>query len=386
MSETHEAAVVRERVWMKALRTAGVPLLSVVLAMAIGSIILIVSGKDPVAAFGALLSGAFGTPEKWQAGNFKQLGDTLSRATPLIFAGLAVAFGFRANLFNIGANGQLLLGAIAAAGLGLALSGLPSAVAVPLILIGAVLAGAAWAFVPAILKATVGAHEVITTMMFSWIGLYLTSWIISGPLVDNASGNPQTPLLAESVWLPTLDKFLPGVFRVPVSVHLGFVIAVVLAVVVWWILKRTTLGFSVRAVGFNPSAAQNGGIAIGITTVWALCISGALAGLAGASEVLGVNHRMFDEVSAGSGFGFTGIAVALLAKNHPIAVIFAAILFGALQAGSSMMQLVANVPDKIITIVQALIIFFVGAETIITWLIKRRQKLALADKAVTDVE
>jgi simple sugar transport system permease protein len=171
-----------------------------------------------------------------------------------------------------------------------------------------------------------------------------------------------------------------------VRAHLGFVLAVILAFVVWWILKRTTLGYSVRAVGYNPSAAQNGGISIGITTVWALCISGALAGLAGASEVLGVQHRMFDEVSAGSGFGFTGIAVALLAKNHPIAVIFAAILFGALSAGSSMMQLVASVPDKIITIVQALIIFFVGAETIITWLIKRRQKLALEEKGATDAD
>jgi simple sugar transport system permease protein len=385
MSETHEAAVVRENVWMKALRTAGVPLLSVLFAMAIGSIILAASGKDPVIAFGALLKGAFGSPDLWQIGNFKAFGDTISRATPLIFAGLAVAFGFRANLFNIGANGQLLLGSIAAAGLGLALSGFPTVVAIPLILVGAALAGGAWAFIPAILKAKVGAHEVITTMMFSWMGLYLTSWIISGPLAD-ASGNSQTPMLPESVWLPSLDKFVPGLLRVPVRAHLGFVLAVILAFVVWWILKRTTLGYSVRAVGYNPSAAQNGGISIGITTVWALCISGALAGLAGASEVLGVQHRMFDEVSAGSGFGFTGIAVALLAKNHPIAVIFAAILFGALSAGSSMMQLVASVPDKIITIVQALIIFFVGAETIITWLIKRRQKLALEEKGATDAD
>lgn len=385
MSETHEASVVRERTWMKALRTAGVPLLSVVLAMIIGSIIIVASGKDPVAAFGALLMGAFGTPEKWAVGNFKAIGDTISRATPLIFAGLAVAFGFRANLFNIGANGQLLLGSIAAAGLGLALAGLPSLIAVPLILVGAALAGAAWAFIPAILKAKVGAHEVITTMMFSWIGLYLTSWIIAGPLAD-ATASSQTPMLPERVWLPTLDKFLPALFRVPVRAHLGFVIAVALAFLVWWILKRTTLGYSVRAVGYNPLAAQNGGISIGITTVYALCISGALAGLAGASEVLGVQHRMFDEVSAGSGFGFTGIAVALLAKNHPIAVIFAAILFGALSAGSSMMQLVANVPDKIVTIIQALIIFFVGAETIINWLIKRRQKLALERKGATDVE
>ena len=375
MSETRELPVVTEALWARALRTAGVPLLSVALAMAIGSILIVATGHDPVAAFAALLQGAFGGP--------MQIGWTIMRATPLMFTGLAVAFGFRANLFNIGAEGQLVLGSLAAAWLGLVLSGLPSVVAGPLIVLGAALAGAAWAFIPALLKAKVGAHEVITTMMFSWIGLYLTSWIVSGPLMDKG-GIPQTPMLPESVWLVTLDKVIPGL--PPVSAHLGFLLALVLAVLVWWILRSTTLGYQVRAVGFNPTSAENGGISIARTTIWALCISGALAGLAGASEVLGVQHRMFDQVSAGSGFGFTGIAVALLAKNNPIAVIFAAILFGALSAGAGTMQLMADVPQKIITIIQALIIFFVGAETIITWLIKRRQKLALEKKGATDVE
>ena len=376
MSETHEAPVIRENVWMKALRTAGVPLLSVALALVIGSIIIAATGKDPVLAFSALFQGAFGGP--------LQIGETIMRATPLIFTGLAVAFAFRANLFNIGANGQLVLGSLAGAWLGLLLAGLPGVLSVPLILIGAALFGAAWAFIPAILKARVGAHEVITTMMFSWIGLYLTSWILSGPLADKG-GIPQSPMLPESSWLPSFDKFIPGL--PPMRAHLGFLVAVGLAVIVWWVLKRTTLGYEVRAVGYNPSAAQNGGISIGLTTVWALCISGALAGLAGASEVLGVQHRMFDEVSAGSGFGFTGIAVALLAKNHPIAVIFAAILFGALSAGAGTMQLEADVPQKIITIVQALVIFFVGAETIVTWFIKRRQKIALErEEATSDAQ
>jgi ABC-type uncharacterized transport system permease subunit len=374
VTETHER-VVTEAWWAKLLRVAGVPLLSVVLAMGIGSIIIAVSGQDPVAAFGALLQGAFG-------GQY-QIGETIMRATPLIFTGLAVGFGFRANLFNIGAEGQLVLGALGAAWLGLVLAGLPSALSVPLILIGAALFGAAWAFIPALLKAKVGAHEVITTMMFSWIGLYLTSWIVSGPLKD-VSGIPQTPMLAPQVWLPSLDKIIPGLM--PVRAHLGFVLALIAAVVVAWILRRTTLGYEVRAVGFNPTAAENGGISISMTTIWALCISGALAGLAGASEVLGVQHRLFDQVSAGSGFGFTGIAVALLAKNDPIGIVFAALLFGALSAGAGTMQLEANVPQKIITIIQALIIFFVGAETIITWLIKRRQKRALERQGATDAE
>lgn len=376
MSEAREAPVVTESWWARALRMAGVPLLSVVLAMGIGSIIIASIGKDPVLAFSALLQGAFGGPV--------QIGETIMRATPLIFTGLAVAFGFRANLFNIGAEGQLVLGALAAAWLGLALGGLPPLLAVPLVLLGAALFGAAWAFVPALLKARVGAHEVITTMMFSWIGLYFTSWVVQYPLADKG-GIPQTPMLPPAAWLVTLDKIIPGI--PPVRAHIGFLIAVAVAVLVWWILGRTTLGYEVRAVGYNAPAAENGGISIGWTTVRALCISGAIAGLAGASEVLGVQHRLFDQVSAGSGFGFTGIAVALLAKNNPLGVVFAAILFGALSAGAGTMQLEADVPQKIITIVQALVIFFVGAETIITWFIRRRQKRSLERKeAMTGAE
>jgi simple sugar transport system permease protein len=376
VSEAREAPVITESWWARALRMAGVPLLSVVLAMAIGSIIIASIGKDPVLAFSALLQGAFGGPV--------QIGETIMRATPLIFTGLAVAFGFRANLFNIGAEGQLVLGALAAAWLGLALGGLPPLLAVPLVLLGAALFGAAWAFVPALLKARVGAHEVITTMMFSWIALYFTSWVVQYPLAD-AGGIPQTPMLPPAAWLITLDKIIPGI--PPVRAHIGFLIAIAVAVLVWWILGRTTLGYEVRAVGYNAPAAENGGISIGWTTVRALCISGAIAGLAGASEVLGVQHRLFDQVSAGSGFGFTGIAVALLAKNNPLGVVFAAILFGALSAGAGTMQLEADVPQKIITIVQALVIFFVGAETIITWFIKLRQKRSLERKeAMTGAE
>lgn len=365
----HEAPVVREKWWMRALRTAGVPLLSVVLAMIIGSIVMILTGSDPIAAWSALLQGAFGGPV--------QIGETIMRSTPLIFTGLAVAFGFRANLFNIGADGQLILGMLGAAWLGVVLAGMSPAIAIPLVFLGSALFGAAWAFIPALLKARVGAHEVITTMMFSWIGLYFTSWLVTGPLADN-SGIPQTQMLSQSMWLLTLDRFVPGL--PPIRAHVGFLIAIALAFVVAWVLRRTTLGYEVRATGFNPSAAQNGGISVGWTTIRALCLSGALAGMAGASEVLGVQHRMFDQVSAGSGFGFTGIAVALLAKNDPIAVIFAALLFGALSAGAGTMQLEANVSQKIITIVQALVIFFVGAETIISWLIKRRQTRAMERK------
>jgi ABC-type uncharacterized transport system permease subunit len=375
VSESREGALVEAR-WVRLLRAVGVPLLSVVFAMGIGSVIISASGKDPLVAFTALLQGAFGGWRQW--------GETIMRTTPLVFTGLAVGFGFRANLFNIGAEGQFVLGSLGAAWLGLVLAGLPSVLSIPLILIGSALFGAAWAFIPALLKAKVGAHEVITTMMFSWIALYLVSWIVSGPLMDSG-GIPQTPMLASSVLLPTFDKILPGIIP-PMRAHIGFLIALAMAVVVALILRRTTLGFEVRAVGFNPTAAENGGVSIATTTVWALCLSGALAGLAGGSEVLGVTHRLFDQVSASSGFGFAGIAVALLGKKSPIGIIFAALLFGALSAGAGTMQLEAEVSQRIVSVVQALIIFFVGAETIITWLIKRRQRLALEREVVTDAQ
>lgn len=372
MSESRET-LPAHRAWMTVAQKVGTPAVSVVLAIAVGSVIMWASGYDAVAAFGALFKGAFGGP--------KQIGDTLLRATPLILTGLGLAYGFRANLFNIGAEGQLFLGGLAAAYLGVALAGLPWAVLVPLLIVAAMLAGAAWAFVPAILKARIGAHEVITTMMFTYIGRYIVSWLVVGPL--KAPGQiPQTVALSTDAQLPRIQSLFSEAtlealpFLKLGRAHLGIIVAVIAALVVWFILKYTTLGYENRAVGFNPWASETGGISVQWTTVKALCISGALAGLAGAVEVMGVHHRIFDQFS--SGFGFTGIAVALLAKNHPIAVIPAAILFGALSAGAGTMQLEADVPQKIILIIQALVIFLVAAEEIVTWFIKRRQKEAIS--------
>ncbi|MDP2232505.1 MAG: ABC transporter permease [Actinomycetota bacterium] len=358
-----------QREWMTSALKAGTPLLSALLAIVIGSIIMRASGYDPVAAYAALFKGAFGSP--------KQIGDTLLRATPLIFTGLAVAYGFRAGLFNIGAEGQLFMGGLAAAWLGLVFAGLPWIVSVPLLILAAALAGASWAFVPAILKARIGAHEVITTMMFTYIGRYIVSWLVVGPL--KAPGQiPQTAALPPESQLPRIqaifsDSTLEALAFLRLGrAHLGIVVAVAVAILVWFILKHTTLGYENRAVGFNRWASETGGISVQWTMVKALCISGALAGLGGAVEVMGVHHRLFDQFS--SGFGFTGIAVALLAKNNPIGVIPAALLFGALSAGAGTMQLEAHVPQKIILIIQALVIFFVAAEEIVMWFIRRRQK------------
>lgn len=357
------------RDWALVAQKVGTPFASVVLAILIGSLIMWISGYDPIAAFAALYQGAFGTP--------KAFGDTLLKSTPLILAGLGLAYGFRANLFNIGAEGQLFMGGLAAAWLGLVLAGQPWFISLPLLILAAMLAGAAWAFIPAILKARIGAHEVITTMMFTYIARYLVSWLVVGPL-KSPGQIPQTGLLPVEAQLPRIQSLFSEAtlqalpFLKLGRAHMGIFVALVAAVIVWLVLKYTTLGYENRAVGYNPFAAETGGISVQWTTVKALCISGALAGLAGAVEVMGVHHRLFDQFS--SGFGFTGIAVALLAKNHPIAVVPAALLFGALSAGGGTMQLMANVPQKIILIVQALVIFFVAAEGIITYFIKQRQK------------
>lgn len=334
------------------------PFISVVIAMLVGSLVILASGKSPIAAYSAMLTGAFG--------GWRPLGETLLRATPLVFTGLAVSYGFRAGLFNIGAEGQLFLGGLAAAFVGLKVAGLPAAISLPIIILAAFLAGAAWAFIPALMKAKIGAHEVITTMMFSYIGRYLVSYLITGPL--RAEGSiPQTTELPITSQLPRLSDVLPfiGVNRA----HVGILLGIVAALVVWLILKYTVMGYEARAVGFNPSAAETAGISVASTTIKSLCISGGLAGLAGAVEVMGVHYRLFDQFS--SGFGFTGIAVALLAKNNPFGVLLAAMLFGSLSAGAGTMQLEAGVSQKVIAIIQGTIIFLVGAETIVTWAVGR---------------
>ncbi len=355
--------IVEQRDWTGIAIKAFSPVVSVILAVLISSLIIWAFGKDPVAAFSALIRGSFGS--------MNYIGETFLSAVPLMFTGLAVAYGFRSGLFNIGAEGQLFMGGLAGAYLGVVLGGMSVFIALPAIIIAGALAGAAWAFIPAVLKARVGAHEVITTMMFGYIARYIVSWLVTGPL--KAPGPiPQTDLIGAGAVLPRIVQVFPALQLG--RAHMGLLIAVGCAALMWFILKYTTTGYESRAVGFNPLAAENGGISIASTTVKALCISGALAGLAGVVEVLGVQGRIFDTFS--SGFGFTGIAVALLAKNNPIAVIPAAILFGALSAGSSLMQLEANVPIKVVSIIQGLIIFFVATEPFVSkWIARRRKEV-----------
>ncbi len=335
------------------LRAAILPVVAVVAALAIGAVIIAISGADPLQAYAALLDGA--------VGRSRAIGRTLEKATPLIFGGLAVALAFRGGLFNIGAQGQLICGAIFAAFAGFAITGLPAAVHVPLALLCGALLGALWGAIPGVLKAYTGAHEVITTIMLNFVALNLTDWLADGPWKDRSPGNivARTPAVADSAVLPTIG-----------IVPLGAVLALLVAVLVWWVIWRTTLGFELRTVGLNPSAALYAGISTRRVTVLVMVASGFLAGLGGAVETLGVVGRF--QPGFNVGLGFTAITIALLGRTHPFGVIPAALLIGAMQAGASRMQFDAGVSPEIIDVVQALILFFVAADVIIRRLLRLR--------------
>lgn len=333
--------------------------------------------KAITTAYGALWQGSIGSfsqitaalasgDSKAIAQAFFPITDSLVTSTPYIFAGLAVAVGFRAGLFNIGVEGQLYIGAITAVWAGIALKGLPAIIHIPLALLAGAAGGALWASIPAILKAKTGAHEVINTIMMNYIAFRLSEWLLSdkGPLKRPDSANPVSSFIEKSAELP---RFFPD----PIRFHLGFFVALAVALFVYWFLFKTTWGFEVRTVGQNPDAARYAGMSITRNIVIAMCLSGALAGLAGANEVLGVNHNL--ALAFSSGYGFDSIAIALVGKSHPLGVVLTALLFGTLRSGATRMQNVARIPVEIIDVIQALIIAFIAAPAIIRTIYRLRQ-------------
>jgi len=337
------------RIW----REISVPLAAVLLAALIGAVILLVSGANPIEAYIALIQGSFGS--------LAAFGRTLEKATPLIFSGLAVAFAFKAGLFNIGAQGQLLLGAMTAAVVGFGIQGLPAIIHIPLALLAGTVAGALFGAIPGALKVYTGAHEVITTIMLNYIAINITDYLADGPFKDTSPGNivARTPLIADSAKIPTIG-----------NIPLGFIIALAAAVFAWWLLYKTTIGFEIRTVGLNPNAARYAGIKVAFTVILAMVISGGLAGLGGAIETQGVVFRY--QPGFNIGLGFDGITVALLGRTNPFGVIPAAILIGALKAGASQMQFTAGVAKEITDVIQALILFFVAADQIVRWILRMR--------------
>lgn len=290
--------------------------------------------------------------------------ESLVQSTPFIFGGLAVALGFRVGLFNIGVEGQLYVGAITGVWAGYFFKGLPPIIHVPLALAFGALGGAIWGFVPGLLKAKTGAHEVINTIMMNYIAFRLTEFMLRGPIKDPNEFTPKSPWIEESA---KLLRF----FGDPIRFHIGFFIALGMAFLVYWLLFKTTWGFEMRTVGSNPDAARYAGMNNVVATIVAMSLSGALAGLAGINEVLGINYRLLPSFT--SGYGFDSIALALLGKNHPFGVVLSALLFGFLRNGARQMQLRAGIPIDIISILQAFILAFIAAPAIIRTLYRLKQ-------------
>ena len=298
-----------------------------------------------MAALGALWTGAFGS-------GYAVASATLVRATPLILAGLAVAVAFRAGILNVGAEGQLLAGGAAATAIAVSGSATLGWATAPLALLAGAAAGALWAGIAALLRRRFGVLEVISTIMLNFVALYATGWLVRGPLQEPLRIYPQSPTLPESARLPLL---VPGT-----RLHVGFALALAAGVALWAVLRHSAAGFRLRAAGLNPHAAASAGlIAVPAVTSAAFLASGALAGLAGAVEVTGVTYALYENLSPG--YGYTAIAVALLARLHPLGVLAAGVLFGALEAGAGAMQRDAGVPAVVVTVVEALLILLVLA-------------------------
>lgn len=335
-------------------------------------------------SYSSLFVGAFGSPERiaeaLRSGDgaairkaFYPFFESLVATTPYIFGGLAVALGFRAGLFNVGAEGQIFIGAVFAAYAGYAFKGLPAIIHLPLALLAGALGGGLWGFIPGWLKAKTGGHEVINTIMLNYVAFRVSDLLLTGPMKRPGSPNPISPTIEESAKLPRL-------FGEPIRFHMGFFVALFVAWLVYWFLFKTKWGFELRAVGANLHAARYAGMAVTLVTVLAMSLSGALAGLAGANEVLGVNYNL--AMAFSSGYGFDSIALALLGNSHPAGVVLAALLFGTLRNGATNMQLKAGIPIDIISILQALILIFIAAPVIIRTLYRLRKPAVEEEQTV----
>ncbi|HUP64125.1 MAG TPA: ABC transporter permease [Thermoanaerobaculia bacterium] len=336
---------------MRRLRALAVPLLAILAAFLLGAVIVILIKDDPVETYRLMIGSALSWPDG--------IGYTLFYATPLIFTGLAVALALHAGLLNIGAEGQLYVGAFAAAWVGISLAGLPGWILIPLAMLAAMLAGGFWGAVPGVLKAKFGSHEVINTIMMNFIAVALTNYLTQYHFREPGDAVMQTGPIADHARIARLGRFIPGLpERIPLSI--AFILALVACGAVAFFLWRTRWGYEIRATGASPAAAEYGGIRTSRQIILAMTLSGALAGMVGIGEVLGYRYRFYDGFSAG--YGFTGIAVALLARRNPLGVLLAAILFGALLRGGLFVDIFTeHVSKDLVLVLQAIIILFVAS-------------------------
>ncbi len=353
----------------KLARSLLVPTLALAAALLVGALVIIFTDPETLRAWGSFTANPGRALRlSWEVaseayialfwgsfGSRYAISETLVNATPLLLAGLSVGLAFRAGLFNIGGEGQILAGFVGAVAVGFSWPTMPAIFHIPLALLAGAAAGAAWGFIAGFLKAKTGAHEVISTIMLNFIALSGVNYLLKSDFFLRPGRNdPISKPVAETAELPTLTSDL--------RIHLGILIALAVAWLIWWILFRTTIGFEFRSVGTNPKAAAYAGMSVAGTYILAMMMAGALTGLAGATQMLGIKKFL----SPGfSGFGFDAIALALLGKSHPGGIVLASILFGALRAGALTMQASTSTPIDIIVVIQALIIAFVAAPALV---------------------
>ncbi len=333
-----------------------IPILAVLIAFALCSVLIIIAGANPFTAYYQIIVGALGS-------RLSRL-ETFVKVAPLVLTGIAVAVAFTAQFWNIGAEGQLYAGAIAATWFGITLVDSPAAALIPLVLVGGFVAGAIWALLPAYLKVRFKVDDVVTTLLLNWVIIYLNSALLNGPWRDPISGWPYSPDIAAGAQFPTLiarSRF-----------HLGIVVAFVMAAIVWVILRHTILGFRMRSVGANPTAANFAGISVGQTVLLTALISGGIAGLAGVGEVCGVQYRLIEGLSPG--YGYSGIVIAMLGGLHPVGVVLAAFLFGIVITGAQAMSRATGVPIFLADVIQGVTLLVMLAMLLLTQYRVRRIK------------
>lgn len=326
-----------------------IQILSVVAALLVGAVVIKLMGGSPLNAYRALFLGSMG--------NIKAVWETLVKATPLILTGLSFAYAARAGLINIGAEGQLYMGGFLATLVGSNFGWMPMIIHLPLTLLAGFIGGGLWGLIVGWLKVKFGANEIITTVMFNYVAIYFISYLVTGPMIEPPGTYPQSRPITETA---ILQRFFDGS-----RLHWGLIVALICVFLYWFFFRKLKVGYEARVVGSNLHAAKYAGMKPAKIMILVMFLAGGMGGLAGANEILGIQGKLFQGFSPG--YGFDGIAVALVGMNSPIGIIFGAILFGALRSGGNMMQMIAKVPISTIYIIQSLVIMFVIAGQMITF-------------------